>query len=68
MDVADKYYLYRATNKSGTYTRVKTTVSSRSFTDTAAEAGIRYYYKVKAIHSNTAANSAYSSAKSIVAG
>ncbi len=64
---AEKYYVYRATSKDGTYTKVKTTVSSRSYTDTSAKAGKTYYYKVKAIHSITAANSAYSSVKYITA-
>lgn len=64
---AEKYYIYRSTSKTGTYTHVKSAVSARHFVDTAAEAGTRYYYKVKAVHSNTAANSAYSSPKSVTA-
>lgn len=64
---AEKYYVYRATSKDGEYTHVKTTKSSTSFTDTTAKAGKTYYYKVKAIHSNSAANSAYSSVKYITA-
>ena len=57
---AEKYYVYRATSKSGDYKKIKTTTST-SFTDKDVKAGKTYYYKVKAIHSNTSANSAYSS-------
>ena len=67
VDGAAKYYIYRATSKDGKYTKIKTTVSATSFTDTTAKAGVKYYYKVKAIHSNTDANSAYSSIKYITA-
>ena len=64
---AEKYYVYRATSKDGTYTKVKTTVTATSYTDTSAKAGRTYYYKVRAIHSNTEANSAYSAVKYITA-
>ncbi len=57
------YKVYRSTSKTGTYTLVKTT-SSTSFTDTEAVAGQTYYYKVKAVATNSAADSAYSTAKS----
>ena len=57
---ASKYYIYRATSKTGTYKHVKTAISARSYEDTDAKAGTNYYYKVKAVHSNTDANSAYS--------
>jgi len=57
---AEKYYIYRAMSKTGEYTKIKTTKTATSFTDTGAEAGTTYYYKVRAIHSNSAANSAYS--------
>ena len=56
---ATEYKVYRATSKDGTYTLMKTTTST-SYTNTSAEAGKAYYYKVRAIHSNSAANSAYS--------
>lgn len=60
---ADKYYVYRATKKSGTYSKVKTT-TSLSYTDTKAKAGKTYYYKVKAVSTKTSdANSAYSEIK-----
>ncbi len=54
---AEKYFIYRSTKKTSGYTRVKTAVSARSYTDTDAKAGTNYYYKVKAIHDNTDANS-----------
>ena len=63
---AVKYEIYRATSKSGTYTLIKTTTST-SFTNTSTTAGKTYYYKVKAIASKSAANSAYSEIKSIKA-
>ena len=64
---AEKYYVYRATSKNGEYTHVKTTKTASSFTDTDVKAGKTYYYKVKAIHGNTDANSAYSAVKYIKA-
>lgn len=63
---ARKYEVWRATAKNGTYKKVKTT-TSLSYTDTRATAGKTYYYKVVAVHSNTAANSAYSAVKNIKA-
>ena len=62
IDGAVKYEVYRATSKSGTYSLVKTTTST-SYTNTSAKAGKTYYYKVKAIHENSAANSTFSTAK-----
>ena len=56
---AVKYEVYRATSKDGTYTKLST-VTSTSLTNASTTAGKTYYYKVKAIHSNSAANSAYS--------
>jgi len=64
---AEKYEVWRATSKSGTYKKVKTAISARSFTDTSVTAGMTYYYKVRAIHAKEAANSAYSSVKYITA-
>ncbi len=60
---ASKYRIYRASSKSGSYKLVKT-VTSDSYADTTASAGKTYYYKVRAIHENTDAYSAYSSIKS----
>lgn len=62
---AVKYQVYRATSKSGTYKLMKTTTST-SYTNTSAVAGKTYYYKVKAIHSNTNANSVFSQIESRV--
>ena len=61
---ATKYYVYRATSKSGKYTKVAT-VTGTSYTDKKAKKGKTYYYKVKAIAANSKANSTYSSIKSI---
>ena len=56
---AKEYSIYRATSKSGTYKLVKTT-TNKSWKDTTAKKGKTYYYKVVAVHKNSAANSAYS--------
>lgn len=56
---ATKYKIYRATSKTGTYKLIKTTTGT-SYTDTTATAGKTYYYKIKAIHKNSSANSNYS--------
>ena len=56
---ATGYKVYRATGEDGTYTLLKTTTGT-SLTNTSTEAGVQYYYKVLATHSNSAANSAYS--------
>jgi len=56
---AVKYQVYRSTTKNGSYTLMKT-VSGTEYTNLNAVAGKLYYYKAKAIHSNTSANSAFS--------
>lgn len=61
---AEKYVVYRSTSKSGEYTKLKTTTKT-SYTDKTAEACVTYYYKVKAVHSKSSANSAYSSVDKI---
>ena len=66
VDGAVEYKVYRATSKTGTYSLVKTT-TSLSYKDTKATSGKTYYYKVVAVCSNTAGNSAYSSIVSIKA-
>ena len=64
---ADKYIIYRATSKNGTYTRMYTTVY-KSYTNTSAKSGTTYYYKVVAVSNmNSNANSAYSNIVSIKA-
>ena len=63
VDSAVKYRVYRSTSKDGTYTAIKLTTST-SYTDTKAEVGKAYYYKVTAVAENTSANSASSTIKS----
>ena len=60
---AVSYKVYRATSKTGEYKLMKTTTST-SYTNSTAEVGKTYYYKVMAVASKSAANSAYSSVKS----
>ncbi len=60
---AQKYEVYRATSKSGSYRLIKTT-SATAMTNTSTTAGKKYYYQVKAIAENPDASSALSSAKS----
>ena len=56
---AQKYEVYRATSKKGKYS-LKASVSGTSWTDTAASAGKKYYYKVKAVStSSTYSESGY---------
>jgi len=61
---ATKYEVWRATSKNGTYKRIATTKNLYQVNKNAV-AGTTYYYKVKAIHSNTNANSAFSVIKYI---
>jgi len=56
---AVKYEICRSDSSKGEYQTLATTKST-SFTNTSAVAGKTYYYKVKAIAENTAANSAFS--------
>ena len=59
--VANKYYVYRATSKEGTYSYLGSTTNTY-YTNTGAVAGTCYYYKVKAVMtSNENATSAQSS-------
>ena len=62
VDGATKYEVYRSTDGGKTYKLLSTTTGT-SLTNTSITAGNKYYYKVKAIHSNSNANSAFSSAK-----
>ena len=55
----EEYKVYRATSEDGTYSLVKTTTAT-SYTDSTAKVGTTYYYKVKAMSSNSSAHSAYS--------
>ncbi|MBQ5781822.1 MAG: hypothetical protein IIV99_00340 [Oscillospiraceae bacterium] len=58
------YEIYRATGENGRYKRIYTTTGT-TFTNTGATAGTKYCYKVRAIHTTTSANSAYSAVKSV---
>lgn len=64
IDGALRYRVYRSESKSGTYDYIGATASLK-YADKTAEAGTKYYYKIRAIHENSDANSAYSSAKAI---
>lgn len=57
---AAEYEVYRATSKNGTY-KLMLATEGTSYTNTSAKAESKYYYKVKAIHKNPDASSAYSS-------
>ncbi len=62
---ADKYEIYRATSKNGTYTKMWTQTGT-TYVNTAAVAGKTYYYKVRAIdNENSYATSAFSTVYSI---
>jgi fibronectin type 3 domain-containing protein len=61
---ASEYDIYRATSATGSYTKLGSTLGT-SYTNTGATAGNTYYYRVVAVHSNTAANSVYSVIKAV---
>ena len=60
---AQHYKVYRADSKNGQYTMVRKETTT-SFVNTSTEAGKTYFYKVMAVGSKEAANSAYSAVKS----
>lgn len=60
---AESYTVYRATSKSGTYSKLKTTENTY-YTDSSATVGKTYYYKVQANYKTGTYNSAQSSAVS----
>ena len=62
IDGAKKYEVYRSTDNK-TWSKLYTTTGT-SLTNTSTEAGTLYYYKVRAIASNSGANSAFSTVKS----
>ena len=49
---ASKYEVYRSGTKNGTYTLLGTTTAA-NYTDSKANAGYIYYYKVKAVNANS---------------
>ena len=48
VDGANRYYVYRSTTKDGTYSFLGST-ANLNYTDSKANAGTTYYYKVKAL-------------------
>lgn len=56
---AKEYKVYRSTEVDGKYSRMYTTVGN-TYTNSNADVGVTYYYKVIAIAENEAGNSAYS--------
>jgi fibronectin type 3 domain-containing protein len=64
---AVSYKVYRCDTKTGRYKLMKTVTDGLSYTNTSAVKGKTYYYKVKAVHKNTDANSACSAVKSVTA-
>ena len=62
---AVKYQVYRSIDGGESYTRLTTTTKT-AITNTSAEAGQTYFYKVRAVAANTSANSAYSAPVSAV--
>jgi len=67
IDGAISYKVYRATSSGGDYKLLKTVTDGTLYVDASAKAGTKYYYKVKAICSNSSGNSAYSVVDSIKA-
>ena len=65
IDGAKEYKVYRSASKDSGYKLMKTT-TELSYVNTGAKAGETWYYKVVAIHANSAANSAYSAPKGLV--
>ena len=64
---AVKYRIYRSETEDGTFEFLKTAIKARSFTDTAAEEGKTYYYKMRAIYGIKEGNSTFSAPQSITA-
>lgn len=61
---ATGYQVYRATSKSGPYTLMMTVKDGTEYTNTKAEIGTTYYYKIKAICDNDSASSVFSNVDS----
>lgn len=60
---ATKYYVYRATSKTGNYKRIIATKKTY-YNDKTVQNNKTYYYKVKAMAKNSKGNSNYSAVKS----
>ena len=64
VDGAVKYYVYRSTSKSGTYTKIATAYEE-SYHDAKAKKNKTYYYKIVAVSEETkSSKSAYVKIKS----
>ena len=59
---ATKYYVYRSTTASGTYSLIGNT-SQTTYTDSGLSSGTTYYYKVRAFYNNS--YSSYSSYRAV---
>lgn len=64
---AVKYYVYRRLSTKSSYTRIATTTKPK-YIDTKVKKNKKYYYKIKAIYSNTKLNSDKTPAYAIVIG
>ena len=62
---AERYEVYRAGTRNGTYKLIATT-DGTSYADAAATTGYTYFYKVKALGANESANSGFSAVVSAV--
>ena len=62
---AVKYELYRSTNAHSGFEKIWTGTGTK-VTNSSTESGVRYYYKLRAIHSNSSANSAFSVIQTVV--
>ncbi|MBR2027924.1 MAG: fibronectin type III domain-containing protein [Oscillospiraceae bacterium] len=67
VDGVVKYEIYRSTtNKADSFKKIyEVAGTAKSYTNSKATKGVTYYYKVKAVHTNTNANSAFSLVKTI---
>ena len=62
---AERYEIHRATSPTGTYIKMWTTTST-SYTNTTAQPGVTYYYKIRAVDdASSYATSAFSAVKSV---
>ena len=64
---SEGYQIYKATSKSGKYSRIKTT-SSTKFTRTGLTTNTKCYYKVRAYKKNSSGKLVYSKYSSVITG